>query len=144
MRKIEKIKIIINCSKGAPSWQDLLQEWWEREEDNDLTFTAGKFNKGAVQGYQPKNTTGQQAFKARPEAKMMEWGSQTNLLEHQDTNQFMNNAQSYQGPWVEIIDPESGWPVKKKKKKIGLRKKKCPWNFDERERESRERENKKL
>eukprot|EP00479_Gromia_sphaerica_P001184 TRINITY_DN1134_c0_g1_i3.p1 TRINITY_DN1134_c0_g1~~TRINITY_DN1134_c0_g1_i3.p1 ORF type:complete len:239 (-),score=43.03 TRINITY_DN1134_c0_g1_i3:308-1024(-) len=41
---------------GAPSWQDLLMDWTEREEDGDLTFTSGKHDRGGgpVIAYNPK------------------------------------------------------------------------------------------
>ena len=61
-----------------------------------------------------KNTTGQQAFDARPEPITFR-RSVSHLPEERPlSTDFMESAEQYQGPWVEVIDPESGWPVKKK------------------------------
>eukprot|EP01083_Nonionella_stella_P277198 942360_1 len=101
-RTIRSAEFSDKSPPASPSWEDLLQSWEAREEEEEPLFTLQ--NTAKVKDFRVRMTSKAVSPKLTVASEpMLGWG-------RQQRESTFNHQKEYSGPWIELIDPDSGYP----------------------------------
>eukprot|EP01083_Nonionella_stella_P139035 423279_1 len=111
-RDIRQPQFTDQAPPGAPSWQDILGNWEDRddEDDGEITFTANRQNRSdrPVKELLVRNTTNTRE-PTEPQPIVQGWGTGT-IRSSLNEPLLPVTEEQYDGVWIELVDPESGYP----------------------------------